>query len=94
MSKTHLTEQKFSDFALHPQVVEALEKKGFYNCTPIQALALPLTLAGRDVAGQAQNRYRENDGVSDVNVSLFTFSSRDRRSQGEPAARADHGADA
>ncbi|MDI4702894.1 hypothetical protein MJI37_34420, partial [Salmonella enterica subsp. enterica serovar Cerro] len=42
-------EQKFSDFALHPQVVEALEKKGFYNCTPIQALALPLTLAGRDV---------------------------------------------
>jgi superfamily II DNA/RNA helicase len=47
MSKTHLTEQKFSDFALHPKVVEALEKKGFHNCTPIQALALPLTLAGR-----------------------------------------------
>ncbi len=55
MSKTHLTEQKFSDFALHPKVVEALEKKGFHNCTPIQALALPLTLAGRDVAGQAQS---------------------------------------
>jgi len=54
MSKTHLTEQKFSDFALHPVVVQALEKKGFHNCTPIQALALPLTLAGRDVAGQAQ----------------------------------------
>ena len=54
MSKTHLTEQKFSDFALHPLVLEALEKKGFRNCTPIQALALPLTLSGRDVAGQAQ----------------------------------------
>ncbi|HGE8425949.1 TPA: ATP-dependent RNA helicase RhlB [Serratia marcescens] len=54
MSKTHLTEQKFSDFALHPLVLEALEKKGFHNCTPIQALALPLTLSGRDVAGQAQ----------------------------------------
>lgn len=77
MSKTHLTEQKFSDFALHPKVVEALEKKGFHNCTPIQALALPLTLAGRDVAGQAQNRYRENDGVSYVNVSLSSLSSRD-----------------
>jgi Superfamily II DNA and RNA helicases len=49
-----LTEQKFSDFALHPLVLEALEKKGFHNCTPIQALALPLTLSGRDVAGQAQ----------------------------------------
>ncbi|MDI9109346.1 ATP-dependent RNA helicase RhlB [Serratia marcescens] len=54
MSKTHLTEQKFSDFALHPLVLEALEKKGFHNCTPIQALALPITLSGRDVAGQAQ----------------------------------------
>jgi ATP-dependent RNA helicase RhlB len=54
MSKTHLTEQKFSDFALHPQVVEGLEKKGFHYCTPIQALALPITLTGRDVAGQAQ----------------------------------------
>ena len=54
MSKTHLTEQKFSDFALHPQVIEALESKGFHNCTPIQALALPLALSGRDVAGQAQ----------------------------------------
>lgn len=54
MSKTHLTEQKFSDFALHPQVIEALENKGFQYCKPIQALALPLTLSGRDVAGQAQ----------------------------------------
>ncbi len=54
MRKTHLTEQKFSDFALHPKFVEALEKNGFHNCTPIHALALPLTLAGRDVAGQAQ----------------------------------------
>lgn len=54
MSKTHLTEQKFSDFALHPLVIEALENKGFQYCTPIQALALPLTLSGRDVAGQAQ----------------------------------------
>lgn len=54
MSKTHLTEQKFSDFALHPLVIQALESKGFEYCTPIQALALPLTLSGRDVAGQAQ----------------------------------------
>ncbi|AWK14995.1 ATP-dependent RNA helicase RhlB [Candidatus Fukatsuia symbiotica] len=54
MSKTHLTTQKFSDFALHPLVIEALESKGFHHCTPIQALALPLTLTGRDVAGQAQ----------------------------------------
>ncbi|UCQ57696.1 ATP-dependent RNA helicase RhlB [Edwardsiella piscicida] len=54
MSKTHLTEQKFADFALHPMVIKALESKGFHSCTPIQALALPLAIAGRDVAGQAQ----------------------------------------
>ncbi|EBS5740393.1 RNA helicase, partial [Salmonella enterica subsp. enterica serovar Eastbourne] len=41
MSKTHLTDKKFSDFALHTKVVEALDSKGFYNCTPIQALTLP-----------------------------------------------------
>ena len=54
MSKTHLTEKKFSDFALHSQVVKALDSKGFQYCTPIQALALPYTLSGRDIAGQAQ----------------------------------------
>lgn len=54
MSKTYLTQQKFADFTLHPMVLKALEKKGFYNCTPIQALTLPLTIEGRDVAGQAQ----------------------------------------
>lgn len=54
MSKTHLTEQKFADFALHPMVIKAIESKGFHSCTPIQALALPLAIAGRDVAGQAQ----------------------------------------
>lgn len=54
MSKTHLTEKKFSDFALHPQVIEVLDKKGFRQCTPIQALALPYALSGRDIAGQAQ----------------------------------------
>ncbi|RKS62969.1 ATP-dependent RNA helicase RhlB [Serratia plymuthica] len=34
--------------------MKPLKKKGFHHCTPIQALALPLTLSGRDVAGQAQ----------------------------------------
>lgn len=54
MSKTHLTEKKFSDFALHPLVVKALDGKGFTQCTPIQALTLPYALNGHDIAGQAQ----------------------------------------
>lgn len=51
---THLTEQKFADFGIHPDVIKGLEAKGFHNCTPIQALALPVLLSGQDIAGQAQ----------------------------------------
>nr|WP_314268058.1 ATP-dependent RNA helicase RhlB [uncultured Moellerella sp.] len=54
MSKAHLTEKKFSDFALHPKIIEALDNKGFNFCTPIQAYTLPFTVEGKDVAGQAQ----------------------------------------
>lgn len=54
MKKTHLTEQKFANFGLHPDVIKGLDEKGFHNCTPIQALALPVLLSGRDIAGQAQ----------------------------------------
>lgn len=54
MKKTHITEQKFADLGLKPQVIEGLDKKGFEYCTPIQALALPVLLTGQDIAGQAQ----------------------------------------
>lgn len=54
MKKTHITEHKFADFGLQPQVIDGLEKKGFVYCTPIQALALPVLLSGQDIAGQAQ----------------------------------------
>lgn len=54
MNKTHLTEYQFSDFPFHPLVLKAIENKGFYHCTPIQALSFPVTLDGRDIAGQAQ----------------------------------------
>lgn len=54
MSKTHLTETKFTQLGLQPQVLAGLETKGFHNCTPIQALSLPPLLTGKDIAGQAQ----------------------------------------
>lgn len=53
MSK-HLTEQRFNDFPIHERVLAALDSKGFEFCTPIQAKSLPFTLAGQDIAGQAQ----------------------------------------
>ena len=54
MSNTTLTDVCFENFALHPQLLKGLEESGFIRCTPIQAMTLPLTLEGRDVAGQAQ----------------------------------------
>lgn len=54
MNNTHLTQQKFSDFALHPDVLAGLQNRGFTYCTPIQAQCLPHILVGKDVAGQAQ----------------------------------------
>jgi ATP-dependent RNA helicase RhlB len=49
-----LTDIAFSGFDLHPSVLAGLESAGFTRCTPIQAMCLPISLAGRDVAGQAQ----------------------------------------
>ena len=54
MSDKPLTDISFSSFDLHPALLAGLEAAGFSRCTPIQALTLPITLAGRDVAGQAQ----------------------------------------
>lgn len=54
MQDTHLSELKFSSLNLHPSLLKGVEDAGFEYCTPIQALALPLALEGKDVAGQAQ----------------------------------------
>ncbi|MEZ5581832.1 MAG: DEAD/DEAH box helicase [Candidatus Competibacteraceae bacterium] len=39
---------------MNEALLESLEDAGLVYCTPIQAETLPLTLQGRDVAGQAQ----------------------------------------
>ena len=54
MKKTHLTNTKFSDLNLAPQVVTGLEAMGFHNCTSIQEKSLPILIQGKDIAGQAQ----------------------------------------
>src|SRR5215831_9931263 len=44
----------FASLGLKPEVMRGIQQAGFVNCTPIQAQTLPLALAGKDVAGQAQ----------------------------------------
>jgi len=54
MTQEHTTDQLFHNLNLDDRLLRGLDEMGFTNCTPIQAEALPLALAGKDVAGQAQ----------------------------------------
>ena len=45
---------EWSRFSLHDQLARALYAQHFTRPTPIQAEALPLALAGRDVVGVAE----------------------------------------
>ena len=54
MTTTLLTDTRFRDLPLDSKLLDGTKDAGFDHCTPIQARALPVALAGRDVAGQAQ----------------------------------------
>lgn len=49
-----LTEVRFTDLGLPENILKGIEAAGFAFCTPIQAKCLPLSLEGKDIAGQAQ----------------------------------------
>ena len=44
----------FNELVLPAQVMQGIDEAGFTECTPIQERTLPLSLKGKDVAGQAQ----------------------------------------
>jgi ATP-dependent RNA helicase RhlB len=54
MSDHHLSDKSFAGLNLPEPLLRGVHEAGFEYCTPIQAEALPLALAGQDVAGQAQ----------------------------------------
>ena len=54
MSSTHLTDTTFSSLGLAATILAGMDEAGFELCTPIQQQTLPISLAGKDVAGQAQ----------------------------------------
>ncbi len=78
---------EFSAFDLAEPVVRGIQAAGFSTCTPIQEEALPITLRGRDVAGQAQT------GTGKTAAFLIAIYNRllrepDRRTPGVSAPRA------
>ncbi len=54
VDQPHLTTVAFDTLPLPEALLQGLGEAGFRHCTPIQSHTLPLALAGRDVAGQAQ----------------------------------------
>ena len=54
MQQDHLSKINFDSLNIPPQLLQSIESAGFSKCTPIQAETLPLSLAGHDIAGQAQ----------------------------------------
>ena len=54
MNKTHLTQTRFSNLELSSSIIKSLNQADYVNCTPIQDKTLPLSLRGKDIAGQAQ----------------------------------------
>lgn len=54
MTDKPTTNCAFGSFDLPESLAQGIEEAGFLACTPIQEKSLPLTLEGKDVAGQAQ----------------------------------------
>src|SRR5579859_5029339 len=54
MTDPHSATVAFASLGLREEVMAGVRQAGFSQCTPIQAQTLPIALAGRDVAGQAQ----------------------------------------
>jgi len=49
-----MTTKLFSELGISPDLLKAIDKLGFEKASPIQAEAIPVLLAGRDVVGQSQ----------------------------------------
>src|SRR6266581_7914402 len=49
-----MTPKLFPELGLSAEVLKAIEKLGFEQAAPIQAAAIPLLMAGKDIVGQSQ----------------------------------------
>src|SRR5579875_1311631 len=70
---------EFSELGLSPSTVQAVADTGYTTPTPIQAQAIPVALAGRDVLGIAQ--------TGTGKTAAFTLPMIDRLSAGRAKAR-------
>lgn len=69
----------FHSLPLPEPVLQGIDAAGFTSCTPIQEKVLPLSLAGKDVAGQAQTGTGKTAAFL---VTIFTRLLRHRKNGG------------
>ncbi|ABK98990.1 DEAD/DEAH box helicase [Pelobacter propionicus] len=76
---------KFSELPLPEPLQNGLADAGFVDCTPIQERTLPISLSGKDVAGQAQTGTGKTAAFL---VTLFTRLLKDSPPEGTHHPRA------
>ncbi|HQQ78677.1 MAG TPA: DEAD/DEAH box helicase, partial [Thermoanaerobaculia bacterium] len=81
----HLTDVYFADLKLPHAVSAGVAACGFVRATPVQAATLPLLLAGKDVAAQAQTGTGKTAAFL---IGIFTRLARTKRPKPSPYPRA------
>src|SRR5579883_1750813 len=82
MSDAHLSHLTFDSLSLAEPLKRAIAELGYSRATPIQAQTLPVALAGRDVAGQAQTGTGKTAAFL---IALFDRLLREPRSAQRPS---------
>jgi ATP-dependent RNA helicase RhlB len=78
-------EVRFADLDLPGAIQAGIDKAGFELCTPIQAKTLPITLGGKDVAGQAQTGTGKTAAFL-ISVFARLLANKRERKKGAPRA--------
>ncbi|HXI50332.1 MAG TPA: DEAD/DEAH box helicase, partial [Candidatus Saccharimonadales bacterium] len=74
-----MTSKRFSELGLSPEILKAIDKLGFEQASPIQAEAIPVLLAGRDVVGQSQ--------TGSGKTAAFAIPALEKIDSGQPATQ-------
>jgi len=87
MNAPHTTDVEFSQLGLDDRLIQTLNEHGLTHCTPVQAECLPISLAGNDVAGQAQTGTGKTAAfLLTIMQHLLTVPERPGRKQQQPRA--------
>ncbi|GFE61239.1 DEAD/DEAH box helicase [Geobacter sp. AOG2] len=74
---------RFDELSIPEEVRQGIREAGFTECTPIQEQTLPLSLSGKDVAGQAQTGTGKTAAFL---ITLFTRLLENKGSKQQPRA--------